>query len=168
MKQVARATTTAPTYFEPFKIEIDVSDYVALIDGGVFANNPTLCGFAEVKSTHPEADDFLVVSLGTGEMTRRFLYDEVKGWGLAQWAQPILNVVFDGVSDVVDYQMKTLLPPAPDGTKRYYRFQAKLDKGSEDLDNANPANIRVLKLLAEDVIHGNSDTLTLLCEQLVK
>ena len=168
MKQVARATTTAPTYFEPFKIEIDVSDYVALIDGGVFANNPTLCGFAEVKSTHPEADDFLVVSLGTGEMTRRFLYDEVKGWGLAQWAQPILNVVFDGVSDVVDYQMKTLLPPAPDGTKRYYRFQAKLDKGSEDLDNANPANVRVLKLLAEDVIHGNSDTLTLLCEQLVK
>ena len=83
-------------------------------------------------------------------------------------AQPILNVVFDGVSDVVDYQMKALLPPTPDGTKRYYRFQAKLDKGSEDLDNASTSNIRVLKLLAEDLIRDNNDTLTLLCEQLVK
>ena len=88
MKQVARATTAAPTYFEPFKLERDASDYDALIDGGVFANNPTLCGFVEAKSTHPGTDNFLVVSLGTGEMTRRFLYDETKGWGLAQWRNP--------------------------------------------------------------------------------
>lgn len=168
MKQVARATAAAPTYFEPFKLEIDASDYYALIDGGVYANNPTLCGFVEAKSAHPDADDFLVVSLGTGEQTRRMLYDEVKGWGLAKWAQPILNVVFDGVSDVVDYQMKELLTPAKDGSKRYYRFQTKLDKGSEYLDDASSTNIRILKLLAEDMIRYNNDTLKTLCEQLVK
>jgi hypothetical protein len=92
----------------------------------------------------------------------------VKGWGLAKWAQPILNVVFDGVSDVVDYQMKELLPPAKDGSKRYYRFQTKLDKGSEYLDDASSTNIRILKLLAEDMIRYHNDTLKTLCEQLAK
>jgi uncharacterized protein len=41
MRQVARATSAAPTYFEPAKVEVPGPvDYYALVDGGVFANNP--------------------------------------------------------------------------------------------------------------------------------
>jgi patatin-like phospholipase/acyl hydrolase len=169
MKQVARATSAAPTYFEPFKLETnDSSDYYTLIDGGVFANNPAMCGFVEAKALYPEADNFLVVSLGTGELTRRLPYHEVKGWGLARWAQPILSVVFDGVSDTVDYQLRELLPPAKDGTRRYYRFQTRLDEGNDDMDDASRTNIHILKLLAEDIIRNNSYSLETLCQQLVK
>jgi uncharacterized protein len=50
MKQVARATSAAPTYFEPVKIGAEgSSDYYALIDGGVFANNPALCAYVEAR-----------------------------------------------------------------------------------------------------------------------
>ena len=168
MKKVARATSAAPTYFEPAKIESeDSSDYYALVDGGVFANNPAMCAYAEVRNTRPGADDFLLVSLGTGELTRSLPYEEVKGWGLALWAQPILSVVFDGVSDTVDYQLRQLLPPARNGVERYYRFQTRLNEGNDDLDDASRTNLRVLWLLAEAIISDNDRVLDALCDQLV-
>ena len=40
-------------------------------------------------------------------------FDEIKDWGLAEWARPILDVVFDGVSDAVDYQLQRVLDPEP-------------------------------------------------------
>ncbi len=163
MRQVARATSAAPTYFEPIKIETDGrSDYYALIDGGVFANNPAMCALAEAKVMYPNADDFLVVSLGTGELTRPLPYDEVKGWGLRQWAQPIIGVIFDGVSDTVHYQLKQFLPAG-----RYFRFQTRLNEGNDDMDDASRTNIRALKLLAEKMIHEEDSTLAALCSQLV-
>ncbi|RMG52504.1 MAG: patatin [Acidobacteria bacterium] len=169
MKVVARATSAAPTYFEPLKVETsDRSDYYALIDGGVFANNPALCGFVEAKTMFPQAEDILLVSLGTGQLTRRIPYDEARGWGLARWAQPLLNVVFHGVSATVDYHLRHLLPPASDGTKRYYWFQPRLDEGNDDLDDASRTNIRVLKLLAEAIVREHTDDLENLCQQLAQ
>lgn len=169
MKVVARATSAAPTYFEPLKVETpDRSDYYALIDGGVFANNPALCGFVEAKTMFPQAEDILLVSLGTGQLTRRIPYDEARGWGLARWAQPLLNVVFHGVSATVDYHLRHLLPPASDGTKRYYRFQPRLDEGNDDLDDASRTNIRVLKLLAEAIVREHADDLKDLSQQLAQ
>src|SRR5579864_6405026 len=61
---VARATSAAPTYFEPTKLSAGATDdYYTLIDGGVFANNPAACALVEARTTHPGAGDFLVVSI---------------------------------------------------------------------------------------------------------
>ncbi|MFC1716679.1 patatin-like phospholipase family protein, partial [Candidatus Poribacteria bacterium] len=164
MWQVARATSAAPIFFEPFKIDTDDTiDYYALIDGGVFANNPAMCAYVEAKSTHSDTDDLLIVSLGTGQSSRPILYDEAKDWGLANWALPILNVVFDGVSDTVEYQLQRLLSP-----ECYYRFQTRLSDDNDDMDDASRENIRALKLLAQNIIQDNSDDLNRLCEQLVE
>jgi hypothetical protein len=161
MKQVARATSAAPTYFEPLKIDVKttgVEDYYALIDGGVYANNPALCAYVEAISTHERRDptDFLVVSLGTGQLTRRLPYDEAKDWGIARWAQPVLSVVFDGVSNTVDFQMRQLLT-CDDPHDHYYRFQTTLNAGNDDMDDASRTNIRD---------HGKD--LTALCAQLTE
>lgn len=171
MKQVARATSAAPTYFEPAKIDVKsngVDDYYALIDGGVYANNPTLCAYVEATTTHGrrEPTEFVVLSLGTGQLTRRLPYDETKDWGLARWAQPILDVVFDGVSDTVDYQMRQLLT-CEDKIDRYFRLQTTLNIGNDDLDDASRTNIRVLKILAEDLIRQQSKALDAVCAQLL-
>jgi patatin-like phospholipase/acyl hydrolase len=126
MRQVARSTSAAPTYFSPCRMVAehdpdDLSDpnksksYWALIDGGVFANNPAMCGYAEALSLWP-GQDYLVVSLGTGQLTRPIPYDTARDWGLAGWAQNILSVIFDGVQDTVDYQLSQILPSA-DGAK---------------------------------------------------
>lgn len=169
MKDVARATSAAPTYFEPHKIEVEGNpvDYYALIDGGVYANNPGMCAFAEAQTMDPEAE-ILLVSLGTGELTRPIAYDDAKGWGLIRWAKPILGVVFDGVSDTVDYQLEHLLNSTSGRRRRYYRFQTRLDEGNDDMDDASRTNIRALKLLAEDLIRRSRRELSALCRQLSK
>jgi patatin-like phospholipase/acyl hydrolase len=167
MWAVARATSAAPTYFEPAKLPVQGPlDYYALIDGGVYANNPAMCAYVEaVRTVGDNKAEVLVVSLGTGQLTRQILYDQAKSWGLLQWAQPILNVVFDGVSDTVDYQLATLLSDTDPG-RRYYRFQTALKEGSDDMDDASRTNLRVLKLLAAAVIDKEHAAIDSLCAQL--
>lgn len=160
MSAAARATSAAPTYFEPLKLVTEDDDYYALIDGGVFANNPAMCAFAEVRRTDPGAD-CLLVSLGTGELTRRLPYEEVKDWGRLEWVRPLIDVMFDGVSDTVDYQLRQLLPP-----ERYFRFQTRLDQANDDLDDAGEENLRLLRLEAERLISENRPQLDALCEEL--
>ena len=166
MRDVARATSAAPTYFEPIQLEWGPYGNRAFIDGGVHSNNPAMCAYVEARKIYPEESDFLVVSLGTGEPTREMPYEKVKGWGLALWAQPILNVVFDGVSDTVHYQLRELLRSEGDD-KRYYRFQIELDPGMHGMDDAGAPNIQSLKTKAKEIISKNDADLGALCSQLV-
>jgi uncharacterized protein len=166
MREVVRATSAAPTYFEPLQLKVGSLGNRAFIDGGVHSNNPAMCAYVEARKIHPGENDFLVLSLGTGEPTREMPYEEVEGWGLALWAQPILNVVFDGVADTVDYQLRELLPAEGDD-RRYYRFQTVLDTGKDDLDDAGATNIQALKAKANEIISKNDATLEALCSQLI-
>jgi patatin-like phospholipase/acyl hydrolase len=156
MRDAARATSAAPTYFEPAHIRAwDDQPYAALVDGGVYANNPSACALVEAIcdfGQHP--DNVVLLSLGTGEHTRSIPYDEAKGWGLAKWAQPILNVVFDGVCDTVDYQVRSILKPLA-GLERYHRIQTELTHGNDEMDDASQTNLRMLRMVAEDLIRAN-------------
>ncbi len=168
MTQVIRAATAAPTFFEPMQIEIDgPNDYYALVDGALFAYNPAMCAYVEKLNRYPEYENIMLVSLGTGELTQRLPYHEVKDWGAARWALPTFAMMCDGICDVVDYQLQQLLPDLPDGRRQYYRFQARLDVGNDDMDDASTSNIRVLKLLAEDMLQANRMVLRSLSEQLL-
>jgi patatin-like phospholipase/acyl hydrolase len=161
MREVARATSAAPTYFEPALLparppEVDY----ALVDGGVFANNPGMCAFVDRYAGRTETETVLMVSLGTGVLERPLRYDDARHWGLIGWARPILDVVFDGVSDTVDYQLGQILGD------RYHRFQAALRPARDELDDASERNIEDLKLAAEALIDGRRAELDALCAQL--
>jgi hypothetical protein len=161
MKLVARATSAAPTYFAPAQIaNVSATERFSLIDGGVFANNPAACGLVEAYTTLP-ACSYLVASLGTGALTRCIPYRRAKNWGLTQWAKPVLDVVFEGVSSTVDYQLRQLLP-----AHRYFRFQTALDQKVQSLDNVHPDNITALKCVGARLIHEQERGLDQLCEQL--
>lgn len=167
MKQVARATTAAPTFFTPARLTTDANpDYWALIDGSVFANNPAMCAVAEVLSLRHDAE-LLVVSLGTGVQNRRIEYEEAKDWGMFAWARPILNIVLSGVSETIDYQVKQLCQAQEAQPRRYFRFQKALDLASDDIDEASPRNIHALKLEAEQLIEAETEALDELVAQLV-
>ena len=168
MAQVVRAGTAAPTYFEPAHIPADGDDYYALVDGALVAYNPGLCAYVEARQLYPEAKDFLVVSLGTGQLTRRLPYDEAKDWGAARWAEPIFSIMCDSSAAAVDHQLEQLLPPGPHGLKRYYRFQVRLDTGSDDMDDASGTNLRVLKLVGEDMLLRNRSRLRTLAQHLAE
>ena len=152
---VALATSAAPTYFEAHKVDYRDTDYLSLIDGGVYANNPALCAYVDAKSKFDAKDeDIVVVSIGTGQFTRRLMHDDIIKWGLIGWAKPVLGCVFDGSSDTVDYQLSKILPP-----DQYFRLQKELTSGSDDMDNAEEENIRMLKLEGREIVHKNRDKL---------
>ena len=154
---VARATSAAPTYFEA----LEAGDK-ALVDGGVFATNPAMCALAEVLNQEDlRPRDVVLLSLGCGQRTEKHSFDEIKDWGLVGWARPILDVVFDGVSDAVNYQLERVLSP-----DRYLRLQVELTLASDDLDDASEENLARLRSQAEDLISTSSADLDALLARL--
>src|SRR5450759_169620 len=62
MALVARATSAAPTYFDPAVIPSpDGHGKHALVDGGTFANNPTLSGYVDALRLKEEIPRVVVV-----------------------------------------------------------------------------------------------------------
>jgi patatin-like phospholipase/acyl hydrolase len=158
---VARATSAAPTYFEPVRVAdaAGAASY-ALIDGGVFALNPAMCAYAELSATGRRDEIDLVVSLGTGEHTRRLPYARVKDWGALEWARPILDVVFDASADAVDFQLRALMDT------RYERLQTRLEEASDALDDASPENLAALEREAQRLIADRGADIDRICAAL--
>ncbi|MFO7179530.1 MAG: hypothetical protein DIU78_012600 [Pseudomonadota bacterium] len=148
--------SAAPTYFEPAQIYSQTGVPYPLIDGGVFANNPALCAYAEARHKlpgKPRARDMLIVSLGTGSSLKPYRYEEARDYGLLRWARPVLDIMMSGVSETVDYQLARMFEAAgvPD---QYVRLDADLEDEPDsvsDLDNADPANMLRLQQIGQEL-----------------
>ena len=116
-----------------------------------------MCAYAEVVSVG--ADISVIAALGTGAHTKAYDIDEVRRWGRLEWAQPVLEMVFDGVADTVDFQAATL------SRGRYRRLQPELRYASDALDDAGEANLRRLEGDAERLIAERSQDIEALCEE---
>lgn len=162
MWEAVRATTAAPTFFEPFQVDDPNGTTHVFVDGAVYANSPGLLAFGELER-HYFGKDLVVASLGAGGMTRHFDYDEVREWGAAHWARPMLEIVLDGAAETGERVMGELLGP-----ERYYRFQQELTQASFALDNVKPANIQALKREGQHLIREKSEKLDRLCELLAR
>lgn len=170
MRDVASAAAATPTMFDPVRIpRTGAGGYVSLVDGGVFANNPALHAFVEVKTMHPaEDDEYLVVSLGTGESMERLKRKYLTDWGYVRWSVPMLELVSESISESVHRQMEDLLPPTDH--QRYYRFQVDLPDEKYALDNAGRKNVLGLIGAAEELLEDvpTLDKLSHLCERLLR
>lgn len=109
---VALYTSMAPTYFP------SADGYV---DGGVFANNPSLVGLAQAISESNQVkdrakiDEIVLLSVGTG-LSLNYIKGNTLDWGKAQWVMPLINIMFDGVAGIADYQARQILG------NRYHRL----------------------------------------------
>jgi len=156
LKDVARATSAAPTYFPPALIKNRAGQQFGMIDGGVFANNPSMTALVASYKLFPGAKQFMIVSLGTGSLERPIPYDQAKDWGLVHWARPILNVLFDGNADTTCYEVDQM----PGVT--HYRFDISLGMNpkqdpnavNEDFDDASADNIRRIEGKANALANG--------------
>ena len=147
----ARATSAAPTYFEPKPLQTGEESGV-MVDGGIFMNSPSVSAYAEARKLFPD-EPIAVLSLGTGELTRPIPYEESRTWGSALWVMSLLDCMFDGVSKAADHQMRLFLG------ERYQRLQTTLDFASDDMDDASQGNIRNLKQTARQLITANEQVL---------
>ena len=126
-----------------------------------------MCAYVEALSQAPAPADVIVVSIGTGQAMTPIRYHDAKGWGRFGWAPRILDVVFDGVSDTIDYQLTWLLRPAGVALRRY-RLQAELAPGQDALDDARPANIARLKGVGAEIVRQNDAAITALARELAR
>lgn len=114
VRDVAQATAAAPTYFEAAQILSRKGVAHALIDGGVFANNPAMCAYAEARKCdfgdihRPSSKDMLMLSVGTGSDKESIPFERAKRFGLVQWIRPLIDIMMSGNSETVSHQLEWL------------------------------------------------------------
>uniref|UniRef100_A0A1J3IEI8 Patatin n=1 Tax=Noccaea caerulescens TaxID=107243 RepID=A0A1J3IEI8_NOCCA len=158
LSDICIGTSAAPTYFPAHRFTNEDNqgnkNEFNLIDGGIAANNPTLCAIAEVTKQimkkNPSMGDispldytrFVVISLGTGSIRKQEKYDAkmASKWGLLGWifengSTPILDCYSEAIHDMVDYQSSVVFQ-ALRSERNYLRIDddtLKGDLGSVDI-----------------------------------
>ncbi len=181
MRDVVRATASAPTYFEPPLIYSQSGTAYALIDGGLYANNPALCAYAEArkmsfsaqgKASHPCGEDMLIISLGSGSKSmaekKPYPYKEFKDAGKIKWIPPVIDIMMSGNSETVDYQLMQIYDTLSDSNKNdYHRLDPGIGLASPDMDNAKPENMEALRQAGKAFVAANQEEIDLIISKLI-
>lgn len=151
---VADASSAAPTYFPTKEAQMQgVENALWLVDGGVTANNPTMCAIAEAIKAWPKqsVQDLRVLSVGTGYRTRKINGPASQNWGALEWF--IKGHILDVLSDerVVAYQAYTILSAG-----NYIRVNAEMKEQvgmpnppDDAMDDISQSNLRKLKEMGD-------------------
>lgn len=172
IKDITRATSAAPTYFEMTKIKSDVSEDFPLVDGGVFANNPALCAYSEARNTdfgkinNPSAKDMMIVSFGTKDNLKSYQYRKMKRWGKVQWVVPVIDILMSSNSETVDYHLKQIFK-ATDNEDNYIRIETPLKNAAPEMDDASPENISALHEAASSYVASNKSLIENIADKLI-
>ncbi len=170
IRDITRATSAAPSYFEVPKICSLTNESYVLVDGGVFANNPALCAYAEVRHEFripedrpdrgPTAKEMVILSLGTGDAQKQYPYEEAKDWGQVEWLEPLISILMTGVAETVNYQL-TQIFDAIERPNQYLRITPDLSLYEEPLpiDDASERKISQLVKIGKEQSEKHSQEL---------
>jgi uncharacterized protein len=150
MRDVARATSAAPTWFPIARIRsVTGQASVDLVDGGVFARNPSACALVEAMRLHGPRARYLVVSIGTGrfQIGARDLGGGPLERGLLAWIPHLADLFFGSQSAIADWQTASLLEP-----HRLFRLEPPLPRERHAVEDASPANLHALRRAALDYV----------------
>lgn len=154
LRDVARCTSAAPTYFPPSQVESLGGLTSNAIDGGLFANNPTMCAVIEAMKlfgSHKEGEEpelinpsqMFILSIGTGAIKKPYFYQKAENWGLISWVSPIIDIMMSAVSETVDYQLRKLYA-AIGKQDQYIRIMPQLFTASDEMDDVSDKNVEAL------------------------
>lgn len=147
MVAVAHATSAAPTFFQPVR---DGSGYV-LVDGGVWANNPTMVALTEALSCFDVSrDQVRILGLGCGTARRRVGSWKIRLGGKLPWSDLILAAM-DLQAQNVNGQAGLLI-----GADRLVRIEPATNARPIELDDWRRAAAE-LPLAAEAALDAHGD-----------
>ncbi|PWJ38640.1 patatin-like phospholipase family protein [Sediminitomix flava] len=159
VRDAARSTSSAPTYFNPPKIKNLAPkasmEYLMNLDGSVFATNPSMCAYAEARKTNfqdrginqPTASQISILSLGTGAGFDLIGKEKSNQWNLLKWAESIPEIMMEGSCETVDFQMQQLYKTLKEEQSTgYLRLNLPIEfrKFSPDIADASSKNIQAL------------------------
>lgn len=182
MRDIARSTSAAPTYFKPARIESVFGAPLFLVDGGMFANNPSMCAYAEArtlkfkeilkrddKPDYPNATEMLMVSIGTGSHGDPYPYSKAKKWGVIGWLTPIINILMSGNSETVDYELNQMFAAVDQSNiVNYFRLEPTVETAKNAMDLATPENMHALEEAGKTFVTKNIVQLDKIVELLIE
>jgi|GEM_PF-3135452 len=93
------AATAVPVLFQP--VLTPAPKIRALVDRGIYQNNPAGLILEEVVSAYPDRDIYLL-SIGTGTVNTRMLSEGGEGWGGIGWIENIFPLITHATSQDTD------------------------------------------------------------------
>ncbi len=168
IRDIVRASTAAPSYFEPEIIDVGLGEEGVFVDGGMsIMNNPSLQLFlvATLKGFNLQwqtgENDLMIVSVGTGRRSKKLIG--------AKWADPSLLDIAklapdQFMSDAAEL-VETMMHYIGKGTGPLRKIDAEMEDLGEDLMCGQKAcsyvryNVDVMKENLEAIgMAGLSDT----------
>lgn len=149
VRDVARSTSAAPTYFPPGMARSKADLVYHTIDGGLFANNPTMCAVIESLKLFGKDDsllnptDMFILSVGTGTVEKQYHHEKAQKWGIAGWLTPIIDIMMSAVSETVDYQLRKLYDSI-NRKDQYIRIMPDMGTADSEMDNVSEDNLQAL------------------------
>lgn len=171
LNEILMASSAAIPYLEPYLIEpkgLTGIKHMAFLDGALVANNPALCAYVEAKTMFPDAQNYVIVSLGCGIYSVKMLYERIGKWGVLTWLRPFINIILSGSTDVVDHQLKVLHQTEGDQLSHYYRLQPRLSGEEIEFDETRELKIHEVKLIASELVNENKKEISEISELLLK
>lgn len=154
LRDLAYATTAAPTYFRPARLVNGMGDTLTLVDGGVSANNPTMAAAVYAVELYGTDIELFIVSIGTGTkygaQNKKITYGSLENSGKLGWADCIIPLLMHASDAIVDYEMYYVLNF--NKPQYYFRIQTILEPENAALDNISDDNLKVLQGSANDLI----------------
>ena len=152
---VALATSAAPTYL-PIA-ELPIYDNRQFVDGGVWANNPTLVGFIEALKFFvgegKEYDSLMVLSISSLSLTGGLPIGLKRDRSFLHWRENLLDTFMTGQSLFTNYFMDTI-KEVNDVSVNYVRVpSASISSVQEhlvQLDNASKKSLDFLSAKGND------------------
>lgn len=146
---VAMATSAAPTYFDPYTLQ-SVEDKahgktISAVDGGLVENDPSLCALAEAMKIYPNAEEFVIASIGTGHSkeTKPITYSSMLGF-----ARHVSDILVRIPTSMTHYLAKNL-GYSYNKPVHFFRFDVSLNEECMDMDNVAPENMQYLMRAVE-------------------
>jgi patatin-like phospholipase/acyl hydrolase len=131
MVDVAMATTAAPTYFPAARVHNH-----RLIDGGVWANNPSVIAISEaVSMLHVPLTSIRLLNVGTMDAVDSHA-KKLDNGGLVAWATPAAPLLLTASSRGGQGTAEHLI-----GKGNYERFDARVPGGLYGLDRIDPNDL---------------------------
>ncbi|MFC5281974.1 patatin-like phospholipase family protein [Pedobacter alpinus] len=170
VRDVCRATSAAPTYFSVAEIHSIAGVRYPLLDGGIFATNPSLSAFVEIKKEPDDLfpNDIHILSLGTGVSKQSYDSDELRDTKALFVVPALLDMMMSASTETSHFYMKQIFSflGIPD---HYIRLEPQnLQSVQEKLDAADPKNIQKLMALADRMISQRSNVIDVIVDNLIK
>lgn len=161
---VALSSASAPVYFPPhsfnFENEYGSGTNVNMIDGGIFANNPSLIGILEAtEKLGYSFEDIRLLSLGTGK-GRHIIKTSWKPKDIWYWLFPkprLLDIVLDSQAQITEQYLLFLQKAiAKQGqTFEYMRVQHDLGTDTIDLNASGKKELARLESIGNELSKNN-------------